>query len=39
VTELLVPSISNPVQSTPVLKIVAPFSLGFAEDDDVKDKK
>jgi len=39
VNEIIVPSISNPVHSTPKLKSVAPFSLGSANDDDVKDKE
>jgi hypothetical protein len=39
VNELIVPSISSPVQSTIKLKSVAPFSVGCAVDDNVKDKE
>jgi len=39
VSELIVPGISNPVQRTPKLKNLAPFSLGCAEDDDGKDEE
>jgi hypothetical protein len=39
VNELIVSSISNPEQRVTKLRSVAPFSLGCAEDDDVKDKE
>jgi hypothetical protein len=39
VNEIIVPNISNPVHGTPELESVAPFLLGSAKNDDMKDKE